>query len=171
MKEKKYTCESFEEFEKAVNEVNEYLLNERYDEMDRELDSPFRVRIKDEEQLRDNFDLYIERFEKKYPVDEKWGTLELLKYLDKCYKDVDKYQGDDLREILFEFAAEYGKALLKLPHMVLEWSENNRLVVGSKDRNVIRPRNFMLRFLFATRGNDRMPEFEEDVENAVKMLA
>ncbi|WP_155839519.1 hypothetical protein [Butyrivibrio proteoclasticus] len=67
-------------------------------------------------------------------MNQEWTTLEKFRYLDECYKDVCKYEGDELREFLMKMAAEYGKALLSLPHMKLEWNEeNSSLMVVSSD--------------------------------------
>ena len=161
LQQKKYKCETLGEFEDAVKEVNAYLIEERYSEMDRYLESPFRVRIKDDEKLRDEFNELVERFEEKYPVDESWNVLDMLKYLDRCYEDADKYQGDELREFLFEIAAEYGKTLLKLPHMKLEWSDDNRLFVKSKDSSVVMRLIHILDFIFSVRGNNHKPNFAD----------
>lgn len=152
MHTRKYICETIEDFIVAVKEVNNYLLSVRYSELDEDLNSPFRVRKKDEEEFRDRFDELATLFENDYPMNQEWTTLEKFRYLDECYKDVCKYEGDELREFLMKMAAEYGKALLSLPHMKLEWNEeNSRLMVVSSDLSVIGRNRMLLLYLFRTR--------------------
>ena len=159
--EKELKCKTDEEVTRKIEEFLHYLLEKGFDDLDASLVDPLRVKIADQEEFRDRFEELYKTFEQKFGVHETADTLELFKIIDKVYPQSDNLEGPELREFLFETAAEFGRAMLKFPDGFCEWKYNAYLFCR-KDYSAPRRSQNVLRYMFVVKKNGEHTDLEEN---------
>ncbi|WP_026651752.1 hypothetical protein [Butyrivibrio proteoclasticus] len=145
----KYNCSSENEFRQAVLNMEELLRNGGYAELDDFLKSPYRLKTKQYEYFRDNFELLWKRFEANHYMGNDNELFTSLELLDNYAKEASMLEGEALIDFLYEIAAEYGKIISELPDSYMEWSEQAEIFFAKrKDTSVIQRITSPLGYVF-----------------------